>query len=404
MQSLSELTANRRKFLKMLAASPVFSSLELPREWMRLLQQEPAPIESPKDAINVFDFELAARRSLPPAHYGYLSTGTDDDATLRANREGFDQFVLRPRRLVDVGSLDLTMRLLGATWNNPILLCPISSQRAFHPDGELAVARAARARGHLQVLSTSASYSIEDVNAARGQPVWFQLYAQRGINAQTRQILKRVENAGCPAVVLTVDILGGSRRETQQRMTRLDTRDCTECHNDKTPPPPMLAGPAPVAGPQTATPTWDVVRQIRDTTMMKLLIKGIVTREDAELALQHGVDGLFVSNHGGRAENTQRSAIECLPEIARAAAGRVPVIVDSGFRRGTDIFKALALGATAVGIGRPYIWGLASFGQEGVDAVLTMLRRELQALMHQVGTASLRMITKDFVTDRHTTR
>jgi isopentenyl diphosphate isomerase/L-lactate dehydrogenase-like FMN-dependent dehydrogenase len=388
----------------MLAASPAFSMLDIPLEWMRVIQQEPAPIRSPNDAINVFDFELAARKTLPAAHFGYLSTGTDDDATLRVNREGFDRFTLRPRRLVDVGRMDLSIQLLGVTWNTPILLCPISSQRAFHPDGELAVARAARARGHLQVLATSTSYSIEDVNVARGEPVWFQLYAQRGMTAQTRQILSRVENAGCPAVVLTVDILGGSRRETQRRLELLDTRDCTECHNDKAPPPPMLAGTTPPSGPQTTTPTWDLVKRLRDSTNMKVFIKGIVTREDAKLALEHGVDGVFVSNHGGRAENTLRSAVECLPEIVQAVANRVPVLVDSGFRRGTDIFKALALGATAVGIGRPYIWGLAAFGQEGVDAVLMMLRRELQGLMRQVGTANVQAITKAFVTDRFTTR
>jgi isopentenyl diphosphate isomerase/L-lactate dehydrogenase-like FMN-dependent dehydrogenase len=156
------------------------------------------------------------------------------------------------------------------------------------------------------------------------------------------------------------------------------------------------APPAPEVGP----PTWDYVKRLKDATPMKLVLKGIVTREDAEIALQHGVDGVWVSNHGGRAENSMRSTIECVPEVAAAVAGRAPVIVDSGFRRGTDIFKALALGATTIGIGRPYLWGLGAFGQEGVEAVVDILRRELQMVMRQAGTTDLAKIARAYVVDR----
>jgi isopentenyl diphosphate isomerase/L-lactate dehydrogenase-like FMN-dependent dehydrogenase len=283
----------------------------------------------------------------------------------------------------------------------PIVLCPVGSQKAFHPEGELAVARAAK--GHLQILSTVATSSIEDINAARpGEPVWFQLYARREWT-HTFRMLKRAEAAGCPAVAWTIDLLGGSNRETVIRGRRADSRDCTACHingdaaadNRRRPmvaefPPQMNRDPLPGF-------TWDYVKRLKDATGMKVLLKGIVTREDAELGLEHGADGVIVSNHGGRAEESMRSTIETLPEVVEGVAGRVPVIIDGGVRRGTDIFKALALGATAVGIGRPYIWGLAAFGQDGVRAVLDILTRELQMVMRQAGTPALDSIGKTHV-------
>jgi isopentenyl diphosphate isomerase/L-lactate dehydrogenase-like FMN-dependent dehydrogenase len=387
--------------------------VNLPDEWTRGLQQDPDLISAARDAINVFDFEQVARQKLPPAHFGYLATGTDDDATIRANREGFTRYGLRMRRLIDVSKIDMSVRLLGMTWSSPIVLCPVASQKAFHPEGEVAVARAAKARRHLQVLSTNTTSSVEDVNVARGEPVWFQLYHRQDWS-QTRQMIKRAEMAGCPAIVFTVDLLGGSNRETLRRSARRDTRQCTTCHTTGNPATgtgrtedndsrrkPMISGFLPESpNPEVGTPTWDFVKRLKDGTGMKVFVKGIVTREDAELAMEHGVNGLFVSNHGGRAEDSMRSTVECVPEVVAGVAGRAPVIVDSGFRRGTDIFKALALGATAVGIGRPYVWGLASFGQEGVEAVLEILRRELQLVMRQAGTPSVGKITKAHVVDR----
>src|SRR6185436_971922 len=268
-------------------------------------------------------------------------------------------------------------------------------------------------KGHLQVLSTVTTTSIEDVIAARGGPVWFQLYHQKDWN-QTRQMVKRAEAAGAPAVVFTVDLIGSSNRETLLRAEVADSRDCAACHKGGKPKPgmraveeadnrrrPMLAQLAPGTPiPEVGTPTWEFVKRLQDATSMKVLLKGIVTREDAELAMEHGVSGLFVSNHGGRAENSLRATITCLPEVVAAVNGRAPVIVDGGFRRGTDFFKALALGATAAGIGRPYIWGLASFGQEGVETVLALLRRELELVMRQSGTTSIARITRNYVTDQ----
>lgn len=229
-------------------------------------------------------------------------------------------------------------------------------------------------------------------------------------------MVKRAEAAGCPAIAFTVDLLGGSNRETLERLKRTDTRDCSSCHEGAAPAPgrsgniedrdnrrrPNVVGFTPDTPiPEVGTPTWEFVKRLRDSTTMKVLIKGIVTREDAELAMKHGVDGLFVSNHGGRAENSLRSTIECVSEVVAGVRGRGVVIVDGGFRRGTDVFKALALGATAVGIGRPYIWGLASFGQPGVETVLEIMQREFQTTMKQAGTTSIAAITKAYLVDRY---
>jgi isopentenyl diphosphate isomerase/L-lactate dehydrogenase-like FMN-dependent dehydrogenase len=201
--------------------------------------------------------------------------------------------------------------------------------------------------------------------------------------------------------VLTVDLAAGHNRETTRRFRQLDNSDCMACHDndrrgrDKY---PTLANID--IEPDTTSPVrldWNFVDQLKDVTRMKLVIKGVVTREDAALCLEHGVDGIVVSNHGGRAENSGRSTIESLPEVVAAVDGRIPVLIDSGFRRGTDIFKALALGADAVCIGRPYIWGLASFGQPGVEAILDILRRELELVMRQCGTAAVSEIDESFL-------
>jgi isopentenyl diphosphate isomerase/L-lactate dehydrogenase-like FMN-dependent dehydrogenase len=394
----------RRAFLVFLAASPLLPYLRLPRNWITALAQEPDLIKAAKDALDVFDFEAVARKNLLPAHWGYLETGTDDDGTVRANREGFDRYQLRVRRLIDTSKVDLSVRMLGARWDTPILLCPCGSHKAFHADGEIAVARGAKTKKMLFVLATPATASVEEVTAARGEPVWFQLYQRNDWN-QTRQMIKRAEATGCPVLVYTIDLLGGSNRVTNARARRRDTTDCSGCHTDRPGAgnrrQPIMAGlkPAPPA-PEVGPPTWDYVKRLKDATPMKLVLKGIVTQEDAELAMQHGVDGVWVSNHGGRAENSMRSTIECVGEVVAGVAGRAPVIVDSGFRRGTDIFKALALGATTIGIGRPYLWGLAAFGQDGVEAVLDILRRELQMVMRQAGTTDMTKITGAYIVDR----
>ncbi len=416
---------DRREFLRFLAGSPLLAAAGLNSHLLRdlispspkrasaalsmaqqALQSTPV-IQAAREALDVFDFEPVARANIPVAHWAYLAGGTDDDGTIRANREGFDRWALKPRRLVDVSKIDASVSLFGTHYPTPIIINPVGSQKAFHPLGEMAVARAAKARNHLQILSTVATTSIEDVIAARGGTVWFQLYHQPDW-ARTKQMVQRAERAGSAAVVYTVDLNSGSNRLTLQRGARVDKRQCSDCHLGGAPIPgvrgvatgdnrrkPMLNGyPAVTPIPETGTPTWEFVDRLKSATKMKVLVKGIVTSEDAALAIQHGVDGIFVSNHGGRAENSMRATITSLPEVAQGVAGRIPIICDGGFRRGTDVFKAMALGASSIGIGRPYIWGLGAFGQEGVETVLALLRNEFELVMKQMGTTSIGAITR----------
>jgi isopentenyl diphosphate isomerase/L-lactate dehydrogenase-like FMN-dependent dehydrogenase len=358
------------------------------------------PIGDPKEALSVFDFEPVMMRNVPPAHFGYMATGLDDEATLRANREGFQRYQLRPRRLVDVSRIDMSCEILGTTYDSPIVIAPTGSNRAFHADGEMAVAKAARAGNHLQILSTVATTSIEDTTTARGAPIWFQLYptVRHSIGDQ---LAKRAEQAGCPAIVLTIDTLGFQKWETYTRLRRTDTRQCGSCHglSDYLSRKPNFTGIALGGVSSTVNPnlTWDYVKHLRDTVRTKVLLKGILTHEDARLAAEIGVDGIIVSNHGGRGEDGSGATISVLSEIVEAVAGRMPVLIDSGFRRGTDIVKALALGARAVCVGRPYLWGLGAFGQAGVERVLEILRQETRAAMQQLGAPSLKHICPSMI-------
>lgn len=400
---MSSEPAARRRFLQFLAASPLLSGLG---DRLEVLGQDADEvIAAPELALDVMDFEAAARKALPPAHFGYLETGVDDDATLRANREGFARIRLRVRRLIDVRQVDMSVSLFGTAWETPIVLAPVGSQRAFHPEGEIAVARAARARKHLMMLSTVGTSSVEDVTAARGGPIWYQLYPTDQWPV-AKALVARAEAAGCPVLALTVDLQGGTNRLTGERANRRDRRNCAACHGDSLSSvsaylarKPMFAGldVSKATDTQPFEMNWEYVKRLRELWPRKLLIKGIVTREDAQLAAQTGIDGLVVSNHGGRAEESGRATIESLIEVVDAVKGRLPVLVDGGFRRGTDVFKALALGASAVCIGRPYVWGLAAFGQAGVESVLEILRRELLTVMRQAGTRRIAEIDGSYV-------
>ena len=385
-------TAHRRRFLRFLAASPLFAEAWAQQTW--------PVITSAKDAVDVMDFEEAARKVLPPAHWGYMASGVDDDFTQKMNREGFKRFQLRPRRLVDGSKPDLKTEIFGVTWETPIFLCPVGGQRMFHPEGEIAVARAARAKKTTQILSTATSTAVEDVAHALGSPLWYQLYMPNRWEG-TEKLVRRVEEAGCPVLAWTVDELQGRNMETAERFRRLDTRDCVSCHatarggrapDDIPADMPMFKGIP--SGMNPATATWDYVDRLKKLTKMKLLLKGLDTREDARLAREHGVDGIIVSNHGGRSTETGRSTIEALGEVVDAAGSQIPVLVDGGFRHGTDVYKALALGARGVGIGRPYVWGLSAFGQEGVERVLDILHAELGLIMRQCGTPTIAQITR----------
>jgi isopentenyl diphosphate isomerase/L-lactate dehydrogenase-like FMN-dependent dehydrogenase len=430
---------SRRRFLRLLATSPILPLLQcspwLQQAWaedidplglapsvLKSLDDYNNGITSAAMAVDVFDLERVAQRNLHVGHNAYLAGG-EDQATLRANRDGFKRYELRPRRLMPVDNIDMSMKLFGTKWETPIILCPVGRQRAFNAEAELPVARAAKATKHLMTLSTGADSTIEDVAAARGEPVWFQLYGSPDWSV-TKAMIKRAEAAGSPVMVFTVDSEGGSNREIVTKVRRQNLQFCQQCHKvdardrdlagdnnvafsdqnaafHEQKPPMMLTKPSGTPALEKGSPTWDYVKRLKDTTSMKVLVKGISADEDGQLAMEHGADGVWLSNHGGRVENSGRSTVECIPEMVAAVAGRGPVIVDSGFRRGSDIFKALALGATAVGIGRPYIWGLASFGQEGVEAALRILRTELRLTMQQLGTPGVGAINKNFIVERH---
>jgi 4-hydroxymandelate oxidase len=418
-----EKATARREFLKFLAASPYVAAFGgvtafLERSGLAHAQTTPGLvgplaagvppevlnrtlIRSPKEALDVFDFEEVARRNVNPGHWWYMSSGVDDDGTIRANREGYQHIELRPRRLRDATKVDMRVDLFGTTYDSPIFLCPTGGEKAFNIGGELDVAKAAKARGTLQILSTVTSTPVEDVNKARGIPVWQQFYAPNRWDA-AQKILERVAAAGCPVIALTVDNTTGRNSESFLRWRPKDTKQCTVCHESANGPSvaerPMYAG-IDTKGLTTTNPAmdWDFVDKIRQTWKGKFLIKGIDTREDARLCLEHGIDGILVSNHGGRATETLRPTVEALPEVVAEVGTRIPVFVDGGVRRGTDVFKALALGAKGVGIGRPMLWGLGAFGQVGVDRVLEIMQGELKLCMGNCGTATVADITRAYV-------
>jgi 4-hydroxymandelate oxidase len=352
------------------------------------------------DVLNVRDFEPLARSALPPAHFGYLATGIDDDRTLRRNEEAFGDYEIRARRFVDLSQVDTGTTLFGAKWRTPVYFSAVSAMRAFHPDGEAAVARAAASRSTQLMVSTGASVPLDQILTHRGAPVWQQLYPTDDWTV-TQGLVRRAESAGADAIVLSVDSTasaGVRNSETLRRATRVDKRECAACHvgnrHDMWLRAPLFAGldVSQVKGLAPPGLTLEWVDRLRGLVRGKLLIKGIVTGEDAQAAVAHGADGIIVSNHGGRNEETLRATIDCVAEVVTAVKGRVPVLMDGGARRGTDVFKALALGASGVGIGRPQGWGLAAFGQEGVEAVLDIYSRELQAIMRQVGTPTIAAI------------
>ncbi|GAB4363459.1 MAG: alpha-hydroxy acid oxidase [Bryobacter sp.] len=360
-----------------------------------MLQAQTGVIAKPEEAKNILDFEAAMKARVSAAHFGYMATGVDDDLTLRANRTAFGRYYLRPRRFVDVSQVETTLSLFGQSLASPILIAPTGSQKAYHAEGEAAVARAARATGHQMVLSTVTSTPIEAVAKLYARPLWFQLYPTNRWE-YTERLVKRAEAAGCPVLVLTVDTQGGRNTETEARAAG-DEKTCGACHVPQAGVPRFLWRTKPMfAGFNTrglsthnTAQTWDVIGKLKSLTEMKLVIKGLETGEDAARCVDLGVDGVIVSNHGGRALETGRGTLDCLPEVVSAVAGRVPVLMDGGIRRGTDVLKALALGARAVQVGRPYLWGLGAFGEAGVSMVLQILQKELLLAMRQAGTAKL---------------
>ena len=336
--------------------------------------------------INVFDYEVWAKERMDPAYWDYFAGGSGDEVSLRANVSDFARIRLRPRMLVDVRTCDTSTTVLGTPVNMPILVAPTACHGMAHPEGECATAQGSGAAGTLMIASTQATRSIEEIAQAAGGSLWFQLYLY-----PTREIaaglVRRAEAAGYKAIVLTVDlpVLGNRERDLRNQLEI----------------PPSLS-PANFAGIDIEAfaeryLTWDDLDWLCATTSLPVLIKGILTAEDTLLALEHGVSGIVVSNHGGRQLDGAVTGIQALPEVVEAVAGRCEVYVDGGIRRGTDILKALALGARAVLVGRPVLWGLAAEGAQGVQGILEILRAELELAMKLAGCPTLCSINHTLV-------
>ncbi len=343
------------------------------------------------DAVNLFDFEPIARQKLSPMAWEYISGGAGDELTMRWNRESYDRIKLRPRILVDISRLDTRIKLFGRELRFPILLAPAAYQRMLHPEGELATARGAGAANAAMIVSTMATTSVEEIAAAAKPPIWFQLYVQPD-RAFTKDLVQRAETAGCQALVVTVDtpVVGLRNREMRTKFALPPGVDRPNLKGLKTSStshlPPENEIYSAVLDPRL---TWKEIDWLRSISRVPVLLKGVLNPDDAEVAVKTGVAGIIVSNHGARNLDTLPATIEVLPEVVAKVAGRLPVLVDGGIRRGTDVLKALALGASAVLIGRPYLFGLAAGGADGVTRVINILRREFEMAMALTGRTSI---------------
>jgi isopentenyl diphosphate isomerase/L-lactate dehydrogenase-like FMN-dependent dehydrogenase len=325
--------------------------------------------------VNVDDFEKAARERLDPGAYGYYAGGAGDERTLRANVEAFARWELRPRVLVDVSDVSTATTVLGEEVALPLLVAPTAFHRLAHPDGELATARAAAAAGTVMCLSTLSSASPAELAAAApGAAQWFQLYWSRD-RGFTAELVAAVAEAGFRAIVLTVDFPVAGRRERDLRL-EFTLPDDLPAPNL----PVTLARKdfhAALGDIVDTSLTWRDLEWLRSESSLPLLVKGVLTAEDALLAAEHGAAGVIVSNHGGRQLDGVPATLDVLPEVVEAAGERVEVLLDGGIRRGIDVLKALALGARATLAGRAILWGLAAGGEEGVVRVLELLRAEI---------------------------
>lgn len=351
---------------------------------------QPSPPMQPilDDIVSLADMELAAKRVMSHMAYEFVASGVGDEHTLRWNTEAFVKMRLRPRILEDVGKTNTEVSLFGRTLPSPVLLAPTAYHRLYHRDGELGTSRGAGMAGATYVVSTNTNTPIEDIAREARAPLWFQLYIQsdRGF---TREVVERVQAAGCQALCLTVDLpTGGPRNRQQKAGFKL---------------PPNLSTPymydrnkglrADLVGDRP-TETWRDVEWLRSFTKVPLLLKGVMTADSARRGVAVGAAGIMVSNHGGRSLDGLPATIDALPEVVSAVGDQVPVLVDGGIRRGTDVVKALALGARAVLIGRPYLYGLAVGGPEGVSRVVSLLNQELRMSLKLLGRPSVANIDR----------
>jgi len=386
----TKMPINRRAFAKHLLASGALAGWGL-GPTSASAYPERAVVQTLREVLNIEQLDQVARQTLSPDAYHFIVGASDDGVTKRANRSAYEAVKLRPRRLIDVSKLDTSVELFGQRYASPIMLAPAGNQQKVHVDGELATARAASARGHVLIAAQMSNYSVAEI-AAVGGDLWFQMYPSP--NRQFMLWLSRqAAEAGCSALVLTIDGPTRGNHEAARwfaahrvrgqggarvRMGNFSGYD----------------GPTGIGDPAF---TWKDIAWLRDNVDLPLVLKGIVTAEDARLCRKYGVDGVVVSNHGGRQEGSGRGSLEVLPEVVKTLRGRIPVLVDGGVRRGSDAFKALALGADAVCIGRPYLWGLGAFGEEGVAKCLRILQAELERTMRYAGAPMLSDISQRHV-------
>jgi 4-hydroxymandelate oxidase len=347
--------------------------------------------------LSLADFEVAARGRLSDTAYAYVAGGAGDEVTVRWNREAFDKLELRPRTMVDVSNIDTRVSVLGVALPHPILLAPTGYHRLIHPDGEIATVQGAGAAQALLVVSSSATTPIEQIARAASRPLWFQLYMQedRGF---VKELVARVESAGCKALVLTVDAPVAGARNRERRAAFVLPPGIEASMNP-------LSNKArrsdqrqdPLTSYQRFPVTWSDLEWLRSIARTPIVLKGILNASDADLAARGGASGIIVSNHGGRYLDSSPATLDVLPAVVDKVAGRVPVLMDGGIRRGTDVLKALARGAAAVLIGRPYLYGLGTGGAGGVKRVVDILRVELEMAMALTGRPALAFVDRTVV-------
>lgn len=382
---------HRRQFIKWLSLSSL--SLALPLPFVSCDPENNSTVDLPTDLSNlknVFEFEKLAGKIMGEDALLYLNGGSDDLRTVALNAEAYQEIQIRARRLIDVTTISTKVNLFGQDLENPIILSPVGFQKFFHPNGEIASAKASVKKKHQMIVSSVSNYSVNEIADQSQAKLWFQLYPTVDRKV-TKKLLERAEKAGCKVCVLTVDspVLGNRERSGSTLAKLMDANELKMGNYEGILPDGTTFDDAGM--------TWDIIAWLRTNCDMKIVLKGIVTKEDAALSIKHNVDGIIVSNHGGRQLESLRPTIECLPEIVEEINGKIPILIDGGIRRGTDIFKALALGATAVCIGRPFCWGLGALGQQGVEMVLDILKAELIRDMKLAGTASIEKISRNHI-------
>jgi 4-hydroxymandelate oxidase len=383
-----------RGFCQFLAASPLLKADKKFSELSDALLRQ----------VNVFDFAKAAKAKLDPVAWDYLDEGSDDEASLRANRADFDNIAIRPHFLVnDVSKIDTSIGLFGKQLTQPIYLSVTNGKNCFIPNGEQETALAAKTANAMMITTGGAA---DILASGKGPKVWWQYTtaAEFRTKSQMSAFTEKLEDQGCSGISVTVDIYVVSHRERSMHNGLVRNW----CQGNGVPRDPSgklvykpddvlwTSGDPPSPRP-FPTPTWDTLQRLREVSKIPVVVKGVLTSEDTDRAVKHGLSGVIVSNHGARQLDQVGSTIRALPECVQAASGKIPVLVDGGFRRGTDVFKALALGASAVGVGRPYLWGLASFGQRGVEQVMKILQAELAADMGMAGTGKVSEIDRSYV-------